>query len=159
MLRISCQHSYTILHAFTKFKILGRTMSQKCKKKCKISSEDYKDIEDAKASYTDGPFTFQSNPPNVTIKLKVKPGAKTNNITDVSNEGVGVQIAAPPRDGEANEEVVDYLSEVLKLKRRDVELVSGQKSRQKSIRIPVPSTSTTSTEVFLTIRKLLEAHM
>lgn len=36
---------------------------------------------------------------NVLINIAAKPGAKLNAITDISNEGVGVQINAPPTEG------------------------------------------------------------
>lgn len=37
---------------------------------------------------------------NIRINILAKPGAKQNGITDIGNEGVGVQIAAPPVEGE-----------------------------------------------------------
>ncbi|KAF5892523.1 UPF0235 protein C15orf40 [Clarias magur] len=41
----------------------------------------------------------------VAIAVHAKPGAKQNAITAVSSEAVGVAIAAPPTDGEANAEL------------------------------------------------------
>ncbi len=43
------------------------------------------------------------------------------------------QIAAQPRDGEANNEVHRYICEIFKLKNRQVSLINGHKSRQKVI--------------------------
>lgn len=40
----------------------------------------------------------------------------------MSAEGVGVQIAAPPLDGEANTELIKYLSKVLQVRKSDVTL-------------------------------------
>ncbi|XP_045215882.2 UPF0235 protein C15orf40 homolog isoform X3 [Mercenaria mercenaria] len=57
----------------------------------------------------------------VEIKILAKPGAKCNSVTDIS-ETVGIQIAAPPVDGEANSELVKYLSKVLGLKKSQVTL-------------------------------------
>jgi len=50
---------------------------------------------------------------------------------DVSNEAVGVALAAPPRDGEANEELLSFMTQVLVVKKKQMELVSGSKSRDK----------------------------
>lgn len=36
---------------------------------------------------------------NITIKILAKPGSKQNGITDISTEGIGVQISAPPVEG------------------------------------------------------------
>lgn len=43
-------------------------------------------------------------------------------LTDVCAEAVGVSIAAPPTDGEANAELVRYLAEVLALKKSQISL-------------------------------------
>ncbi|XP_055912248.1 UPF0235 protein C15orf40 homolog [Eupeodes corollae] len=72
---------------------------------------------------------------NICIKILAKPGAKQNNITDITDEGVGVQIAAPPSEGEANAELVKYLSKVLSLRKSDVSLDKGSRSRNKIIQI------------------------
>uniref|UniRef100_A0A673J728 Zgc:193812 n=1 Tax=Sinocyclocheilus rhinocerous TaxID=307959 RepID=A0A673J728_9TELE len=71
----------------------------------------------------------------ITIAIHAKPGAKQNAITDVSEEAVGVLIAAPPTDGEANAELLRYLSKVLELKKSEVSLDKGSKSREKVIKV------------------------
>lgn len=43
-------------------------------------------------------------------------------VVDVSSEAVGVAIAAPPTDGEANTELVRYLSKVLNVKKSEIVL-------------------------------------
>ncbi|XP_058825567.1 UPF0235 protein C15orf40 homolog [Topomyia yanbarensis] len=80
-----------------------------------------------------GPVYIESKSGNVLIKILAKPGSKTNGITDVGEDGVGVQIAAPPIDGEANTELVKYLAKLLELRKSDVSLDKGSKSRQKTI--------------------------
>lgn len=71
----------------------------------------------------------------IYFRILAKPGAKHNNITDISEEGVGVQIAAPPSEGEANAELVKYISKVLSLRKSDVSLDKGSRSRNKIIMI------------------------
>lgn len=41
---------------------------------------------------------------------------------DISEEGVGVQISAPPVEGEANIELVRYIAEILGLRKGDISL-------------------------------------
>lgn len=41
-------------------------------------------------------------------------------VTDVTAEAVGVAIAAPPSEGEANAELCRYLSKVLQVKKSEV---------------------------------------
>lgn len=54
---------------------------------------------------------------------------------DISADGVGVQIGAPAREGEANEELLQYLSEILSVRKRSISLDKGSKSRQKVVMI------------------------
>ncbi|CAI6363581.1 unnamed protein product [Macrosiphum euphorbiae] len=77
-----------------------------------------------------GPITIDKSG-DVVIKINAKPGAKNNNITDISSDGIGVQINAPPTDGEANAELIKYLSKVLGLRKSDLSLDRGSRSRNK----------------------------
>ncbi|MGH0157213.1 UNVERIFIED_CONTAM: hypothetical protein FKN15_044021, partial [Acipenser sinensis] len=86
----------------------------------------------------------------LTIVIHAKPGAKQNAITDVSTEAVGVAIAAPPSDGEANAELVWYLSKVLELKKSQVTLDKGCKSREKIVKL---SASVSPEEVLERLKK------
>lgn len=86
---------------------------------------------------------------NVIIKIRAKPGAKHNSITDVLGEAIGVQIAAPPVDGEANAELVKYISKLLKLRKSDVSVDRGSKSREKIILIDKSAAITVSEAIEL----------
>ncbi|XP_031551935.1 UPF0235 protein C15orf40 homolog [Actinia tenebrosa] len=72
---------------------------------------------------------------SIIINVQAKPGAKQNNITEVSEQCVGIQISAPPKEGEANEELVSYLAALLGVKKSAVTLERGSKSRQKTVSI------------------------
>ncbi|XP_076027318.1 UPF0235 protein C15orf40 homolog [Genypterus blacodes] len=86
------------------------------------------------AAEVSGPVTRDKHG-SVTITIHAKPGAKHSAITDVSTEAVGVAIAAPPTDGEANTELVRFLAQVLDLKKSHVVLDKGSRSRDKLIRL------------------------
>lgn len=88
-----------------------------------------------------GPITVNKTG-NIIIKIHAKPGAKQNSVTDVLDEAIGVQIAAPPVDGEANAELVKYISKVLQLRKSDVSVDRGSKSREKTILIDKSATIT-----------------
>ncbi|XP_047452614.1 UPF0235 protein C15orf40 homolog isoform X2 [Mugil cephalus] len=87
----------------------------------------------------------------VVVVVHAKPGSKHSAITEVSAEAVGVAIAAPPTDGEANTELIRYLAEVLDLKKSHVSLDKGSRSRDKLIRVD------SSLSVEEVLRKLQEA--
>ncbi|XP_028065453.1 UPF0235 protein C15orf40 homolog isoform X1 [Camellia sinensis] len=79
-------------------------------------------------------------PSSVAITIHAKPGSKLATITDFSDEALGVQIDAPPKDGEANAALIDYISsqcflhkQVIGVKRRQVSIGHGSKSRDKVV--------------------------
>ncbi|XP_011875365.1 PREDICTED: UPF0235 protein C15orf40 homolog [Vollenhovia emeryi] len=89
-----------------------------------------------RAASTDDPSTgpvVLDKDGNVAIKIQAKPGAKCNNVTDISDEAVGIAISAPPTEGEANAELVKYLASVFGVRKSDVSLNRGSRSRQKVV--------------------------
>ena len=46
-----------------------------------------------------------------------------------------IRLAAPPVDGAANDALVGFLAKALDLPRRNIAIVSGQKSRDKRVQI------------------------
>ncbi|XP_013389378.1 UPF0235 protein C15orf40 homolog [Lingula anatina] len=97
----------------------------------------------------------QNKDGNVTIRIMAKPGAKQNAITDISEEGICVQIAAPPVDGEANVELTKYIAKLLQIRKSDVSLDKGAKSRNKSLALSA-SSALTKDEVLATLLKAME---
>uniref|UniRef100_A0A8D0EH66 CO040 protein n=1 Tax=Strix occidentalis caurina TaxID=311401 RepID=A0A8D0EH66_STROC len=71
-------------------------------------------------------------------------------VIDVTAEAVGVAIAAPPSEGEANAELCRYLSKVLEVKKSEVILEKGGKSREKVVKILV---SVTPDEILEKLKK------
>ncbi|KAK7484012.1 hypothetical protein BaRGS_00024747 [Batillaria attramentaria] len=108
----------------------------------------------ASPNQDDGNPVQQTSPNTVTIKILAKPGAKHNAVTDITREGVGVQIAAPPVDGEANAELVKYLASILGLRKSDVSLDKGSKSRNKSV---IVSGSSSRDEIVSRLKSQIES--
>lgn len=69
----------------------------------------------------------------IELRLKVIPNAKRDEIVGVHGGMLKVKVAAPPEDGRANEAVIRLLQHLLGTK--DVELVRGGSSRQKTVRV------------------------
>ncbi|KAL8125253.1 uncharacterized protein LOC141716933 [Apium graveolens] len=72
-------------------------------------------------------------PSSVAITIHAKPGSKLASITDFNDEALSVQIDAPAKDGEANAALLHFISSVLGVKRRQVSIGSGSKSRGKLV--------------------------
>ena len=62
-------------------------------------------------------------------------------MADISSDGVEVQIGALARDGEANEELVRYLAEVLNVRTRTISLDKGSKSHNKVVTVDLAEIS------------------
>jgi uncharacterized protein (TIGR00251 family) len=71
----------------------------------------------------------------VTIKVRVQPRAPRTEITGEHAGAIKMRVAAPPVDGKANEECRRYLAKLLKVGATSVEIISGESSRDKVIRV------------------------
>ena len=72
------------------------------------------------------------------IKVRVSPNAKRNGFEGIWNEThIKLALRAPAVDGKANEAVIDFLSDFFHLKKSQIEIVSGQTNRCKTIRLNV----------------------
>jgi uncharacterized protein (TIGR00251 family) len=71
----------------------------------------------------------------ITIEVKVIPGMSKNELTGEQNGALKIKINAAPEKGKANKELVDFLSSRFGIKKADIEVIKGQASRMKSIRI------------------------
>ena len=71
----------------------------------------------------------------VTIKVRVQPRASRTEIIGEHAGAIKIRVAAPPVDGKANEECRRYLAKLLKVGATSVEIISGDSSRDKVIRV------------------------
>ena len=69
------------------------------------------------------------------IRVKVIPRSSKNEIVGKENHVFKMKITAPPAEGKANKALQQLLAKRLGVPARDVEIVSGERSRIKSIRI------------------------
>jgi len=72
---------------------------------------------------------------SVTIRLRVQPRAPRTEITGEHAGAIKLKVAAPPVDGRANEECRRFLAKLLKVSATSVEIISGDSSRDKVIRV------------------------
>ncbi len=84
---------------------------------------------------TENRTAFQDSPQGVTFSVKVIPRAKRDEIVGVEGDALKIRLNAPPVEGKANEALVRFLAATLGVKRADVEILRGETSRHKLIRI------------------------
>jgi uncharacterized protein (TIGR00251 family) len=69
------------------------------------------------------------------LSIHVQPRASRTALCGVHGECLKLAITAPPVDGKANREVVNFLADLLGIARREIVIVSGLQSRTKRCRI------------------------
>jgi uncharacterized protein (TIGR00251 family) len=70
-----------------------------------------------------------------TLRVRVIPRARRNEIAGWREGALVVRLTAPPVEGSANKALLRFLAEVLQVRLPDVTLLTGEKSREKVIRI------------------------
>jgi uncharacterized protein len=70
---------------------------------------------------------------NARVQLRVSPGAARSAVVGRHGAGWKVRVAAAPESGKANDALVRLLADTLALPARDVQIVSGQASRDKTV--------------------------
>ncbi len=73
--------------------------------------------------------------PDSLLKLHVTPRGSRSEITGWRDDTLCVKITAPPVEGAANAAIVKFVAESLGVRKSHVELVSGERSREKTVRI------------------------
>jgi uncharacterized protein (TIGR00251 family) len=71
----------------------------------------------------------------VILDIKVIPRAGRTALAGTRDGAVLVRLAAAPVDGAANSELVAFLSDLFDVSKRSITIVSGEKSRQKRVKI------------------------
>ncbi len=75
------------------------------------------------------------HPNGVVLPLRAQSGARKNSINGVHDGALKVSIQAAPEDGKANDAIVELLKKALGIKRNQIEILSGQTSRDKKFLI------------------------
>lgn len=68
------------------------------------------------------------------INIKVIPNARKNSVSE-EGDIFKVRVTAPAVDGKANKAVIEVLSEFYQVKKRDVRIIRGERSREKLVEI------------------------
>ena len=74
---------------------------------------------------------------SIHIAVKALPGASKTEITGARDGRLWVKVAAAPEDGKANAKLCAFLAKAIGCPRRDVALLQGEKSRLKTIALPL----------------------
>lgn len=76
---------------------------------------------------------YDETPDGVILRLLVQPGAGDTRAVGRHGNALKMRVAAVPERGRANDEVVRFLAELFETKKAEVQLKSGDTSRNKTV--------------------------
>jgi len=74
-------------------------------------------------------------PSPADLEVRVTPRAGRSAIAGMRDDTLLVRLAAAPVDGAANAELIELIARALDVPKRDITIVSGQRSRSKRLRV------------------------
>lgn len=77
----------------------------------------------------------QTKTGRLRLAVKVKPKSAPQGIVGRRDEVLLIRLTAPAVDGQANFALVAYLAKILRIKKTEVLLVNGEKSRTKLLEL------------------------
>ena len=77
----------------------------------------------------------EGGPVGIVLRVRVQPGAGRSSVTGRHGDALALKVAAPPIGGRANAQCVEFVADLLGVRKSQVELVSGEKSRLKRVRV------------------------
>jgi len=70
------------------------------------------------------------------LPVRVMPRASSNEIVGImSDNTVKIKLTAPPVEGKANQQLIKFLAEVLRVPKSSVNIVAGESGRDKLVSI------------------------
>lgn len=75
-----------------------------------------------------------------SVTIEASPGAKKTEIVGINpwRGALQVKVAAEPREGAANDELLAFLGKKLGLDRTEIRFLKGERSGKKTLFIPMP---------------------
>lgn len=85
---------------------------------------------------TDRKFKLHNGQRGSALTVRVTPRASRNEIVEILDDGtIKVRLSAPPVDNEANNALIEFLSDILGVPKSKLDIVAGNAGRDKLISI------------------------
>lgn len=78
---------------------------------------------------------IESTPDGVILSIRVIPRAGRSGPAGIRDNALLIRLNAPPLEGAANTELIEVLADLLDVPKRNVTIVSGERSRAKRVRV------------------------
>ena len=77
----------------------------------------------------------RDTPDGCTLTIRIHPGARKNAITGTHNSALKISLTTPPVEGRANEALIAFLSDQLRVPKSRIAILTGATNRSKTLRI------------------------
>jgi len=74
-------------------------------------------------------------PGGVILSVRVIPRSGRSGLAGTRDGALLVRLTAPPVEGAANEELIELMAKALRVPKRQVAIVGGERSRSKRVRV------------------------
>ena len=69
----------------------------------------------------------------IIFNVKLVPNSSFSKIVDFTDEYVRIKISAPPIENKANKELIEFCSDLFKVNKSKIKIISGEKSKIKKV--------------------------
>jgi uncharacterized protein len=80
-------------------------------------------------------LTLRETEEGVTFAIRVLPRSSKCEVAGLQGDALKIRITAPPVEGRANEECIRFLAALLNVKKTQIIIASGHKSKNKRISV------------------------
>jgi len=84
---------------------------------------------------TDTELNAKETKAGIVVRLHVQPRAKRCEVAGMHDGALKIKVTAPPVENAANRAVIDFLSKFLGVSKSSLQLLAGDKSRDKVLQI------------------------
>jgi uncharacterized protein (TIGR00251 family) len=71
----------------------------------------------------------------IVLTLHIQPRASKNEVCGIQDNALKIRLTSPPVDGAANKLCREFLADLFSVSKTSVEIVSGETSRHKRVRV------------------------
>lgn len=71
----------------------------------------------------------------IFINIHLQPRASKNEIAGIHGDSIKLRLTSPPVDGAANSHAIEFFAKKLGVQKSKITIVSGEKSRHKTLKI------------------------
>lgn len=69
------------------------------------------------------------------LRVQAKPNSKASEVVEINEDYVKIALKARPIEGEANNELISFLSNALSVEEEDIDIKRGETSKCKTVSI------------------------